>query len=72
MLGTIHTHPRETSATMLLSALYHRPVSGLETPCSISSTIHPNVDDGYHSAKTWYPPTVGHQPHQTIEEIFTP
>ena len=71
-LSGIHTHPRATIAAMLLAGLYHRSASGLATPYSILSTIHPNVDDGSHSANTWYPHIVGHQTPQTDEEIFTP
>ena len=56
---------------MLLVGLYHRSASGLETPFSILSSTHPNVGDGSHSANTWYPPIVGHQPPQTFEETCT-
>ena len=57
---------------MLLAGMCHRSASGWETPFSIILAIHPNVDDGSHSVKIWYPPIVGHQSPQTIEEIFTP
>ena len=66
------THPRATSTAMLLAGLCHKFASGLATPCSILSTIHPNVDDGPHSTNTWHPPILGHQPPQTVEELCTP
>ena len=66
-LGSNHTHPRAASAAMLLAGLCHRSTSGLETPCSILSSTHPNVGDGSHFTNTWYPPNVGHQPTQTNE-----
>ena len=72
LLGSNHTHPRATNTIILLASLSHSYASGLATPCSTSSTIHPNEDDGSHSTKIWYTPIVEYHPPQTDEELCTP